>query len=130
MTVEQAQQAASSIARRFGLFECDRCAKEIAKTLGKGFDAWFERLRTIDHSDVIGLADEGTQISTNGTHLGVRIGDKIVDNLLPEGVPAREWAGRFITATEAPLAQESKPISEFFGKIFLLKKFYRWLFGS
>ena len=66
----------------------------------------------------------------SGVHLGVRIGDKIYDNLHHQGVPANEWAGGFLAGTDAPLLQESKPIGEFFGKVFFVKRFYRWLFGS
>lgn len=129
-TVEDSQQAASQAAQQFGLFECDRCGKEIVKKLGRGIAASFERLRTSDHSDIIGLAQEGIQFSTNGIHLVVRIGDKIIDNLHPEGVPAGEWAGKFMTATGAPLVHQSMPVSEFFGKIFRVKLFNQWLFGS
>ncbi len=103
---------------------------EIARKLGKNFAGSFERLRTSDRSDIIGLAQEGIQISISGVHLGVRIGDKIYDNLHHQGVPASAWARRFMAATDAPLLQESKPIGEFFGKIFLVKRFYRWLFSS
>ena len=129
VAVEEAQQVASKIAKKYGRFECDRCAREVAKRLREKVDATFERLCTADKSDVIGLAEEGIQISANRVHVGIRIGDKIIDNLHPEGVPSSEWAGRFISATDAPLVQQSRPIQEFFGKIFLVKKFYRWLFS-
>jgi hypothetical protein len=76
---------------------------------------------------VIGLIQEGIQISTNGIHLGVRIGDKILDNVHPEGVPAGDWAAKFVSATDAPLVQQSKPVDEFIGKRFLAKRFHLWL---
>jgi hypothetical protein len=129
-TVEEAQQAASEIAKGYGNFQCDACAREIASGLGKNSDATFERLRTSDRSDVIGLAQEGIQISTNGVHVGVRIGEKIFDNHYHEGVTAAQWMGRFLTATDAPLVRQSRPIQEFFGKIFLVKQFNRWLLES
>ena len=129
-TIEEAQRTAGEIAKKFGLFQCDRCATDIARLLGKSTLASFERLRTADQSDVIGLQREGIQISTNGTHVGVRLGDRIIDNLHPEGVPADDWIERFITATDAPLVQQSRPVSEFFGKGFLAKRFQQWLLGT
>jgi hypothetical protein len=129
LTVEAAQHEAAEIARTFGTFECDRCARAIAKKLGNHFDATFERLCTSDRSDVIGLANEGMQISTNRVHVGIRIGDKIIDSLHPEGVACAEWGIMFVSATEAPLVQQSVPIKDFFGKIFLVKKFNRWLYA-
>jgi hypothetical protein len=93
-SVEKAQQLASSIAARFDVFECDRCAVEIAKALGKMFPAYFERLRTSDKSHSIGLAEEGIQISANGLHLGIRIADRIFDNLHQTGIDGNNgWAG-------------------------------------
>jgi hypothetical protein len=124
------QQTATVIARRYGVFECDGCVIEIAKKLGKRFVATFERLRTPDGSDVIALVDRGLQISTSGVHVGIRIGDRVFDNLHPEGVVAAEWPGKFMSATGAGLKQESRPIGGFFGKIFLRKKFVRWLLGA
>jgi hypothetical protein len=127
LTALEAQHAASEIAARFGVFQCAECAIQIAKRLGTRFPATFERLRTSDRSDIIGMTQEGIQISSTGMHLGVRIGDKIIDNLHWEGVPATEWPGLFVSATEAPLSQLSKPIGELFGKVLLVKRFYRWL---
>src|SRR5712691_10429672 len=100
LTVEEAQQTACAVASKFGLFECDRCTREIVKRLGRDFPATVERLRTSDKSDVIGLRREGLQISRNRTHVGVRIGSRIFDNLHPEGVPEEEWVGRFISMTD------------------------------
>jgi hypothetical protein len=130
LTIAEAQQLAQEVASRYGVFECERCAVEIARRLRNGFPATFERLRTSDQSDVIGLVEEGVQISRTGTHTGVRIGDKVYDNLYHEGVLETEWAGRFVAATEVPLLKVSRPVSDFFGKVFLTKKFIKWLFGT
>ena len=130
MTVEAAQQAAAEVAKGFGNFECDRCARKIAEKLEKGFNAAFVRLVTSDDSDAIGLVKEGIQISANRVHVGVKIGDKIFDNLHGEGVEAAKWQESFVAATEAPLLQQSRSIKDFWGKTFQPKKFYRWLFGS
>lgn len=48
----------------------------------------------------------------------------------PDGVQAGEWVGKFMAATETPPVVQSKPIGEFFGKRFLVKKFHQWLFRS
>jgi hypothetical protein len=130
LSVQEAQAAALRIAQRFGLFECDQCAIAIAKALGKSFPLTFERLRTADDSDIIGLLEEGIQVSRNRFHVGVRVGDKIFDNHHHDGVAASKWAQRFTTVTDAPLVQESRPVSAFFGKVFLTRKFNRWACGG
>jgi hypothetical protein len=130
LSEQAAQRAASEIAKQYGLFECDRCAAEIAKKLTNRFPhVSFERLRTSDKSDVIGFVEEGVKVSRNRTHVGVRVGGRIFDNLHHHGVPADEWTDRFVALTEAPLDRDSKPVSEFFGKRFLTRKFLRWLFA-
>ncbi len=130
MTDEQAQQVASAIASRFDVFDCDACAREIAMALGKSSLATFEVLRPADGSDVIGLLESAEQVSTNGLHVGVAIAGKVFDNLHPHGVPQAEWAQRFVSIVPEPLVQWSKPIGDFFGKSFLVKKFNRWLARS
>jgi hypothetical protein len=129
MTIERAQQIAAAIARSFKVFECDDCAKAIAKRLGRDFDACFVRLRTADNTDGIWFEAEALMISKNRVHIGVRIGDLIFDNLHQEGVAATQWPSRFVAVTGASLEQQSRPTSEFFGKIFLAEKFSRWFSG-
>jgi len=129
-SIDAAQRKAATIARRFDAFECDRCAIEIVKALGKEVDATFERLCTSDRSDVIGLLREEMQISRSGVHVGIRIGDRVFDNLHPEGMAAEEWQAEFVSTTGAPLTRESVAIQQFFGKIFMKKRFTRWLFRS
>jgi hypothetical protein len=130
LTLEGAQELAAFIASKHGLFDCDKCAKAIAKKLGKEFGASFERLRTADNSDPIALAREGLLISINRVHLGIRIGDLIFDNIHHGGVPATEWPHRFVAITGAHLERQSRQTSDFFGKIFLAEKFRRWLSGN
>jgi hypothetical protein len=130
MTVEDAQRAASEVASQFRVFECDQCAAAIVKRLGRIVPMTFERLRTGDGSDVIGIVPDGIQVSRNKTHIGVRIGDRIYDKLHHQGIPENEWAGRFMTMTPARLVRESRPVRDFFGKVFLRKRFRRWSSGS
>ena len=124
--MERAQQVAAAVAAKYDLLECDECAKEIAQKLGKTFNASFERLRTSDGSDGIGLEAEGLLISKTGVHLGIRVGDMVFDNLHHNGVPAVEWPGRFVALSLASLDHQARSISDFFGKIFLTEKFRRW----
>jgi papain fold toxin 2 of polymorphic toxin system len=130
MTIERAQRLAAGIAAKYDVFDCDKCAKAIARRLGKDFQASFERLSIVGEGDIIGLAATDMQISKNGVHGGIRIGDIIVDNIHPEGIPADEWADLFIAEYDAPLAHESRSIREFFGMIFLAERFNRWLFRN
>jgi hypothetical protein len=129
-TIEAAQRRATEIARDYGNFECDRCAIAIAAGLDRAVAATFERLATADQSDVIALADKDQQISLSGVHVGIRIGDRVFDNLHHDGVAAVAWAERFITATGAPLVQQASPVSAFYDTIFARKRFSRWLFGN
>jgi hypothetical protein len=130
MTIERARRLATTIASKFDVFDCDKCAKAIARRLGKDFQARFERLSIVGEGDIIGLAATDMQISKNGVHVGVRIGDIIVDNIHPDGVPADKWPDQFIAEYDAPLEHESRSTREFFGMIFLAERFNRWLFRN
>ena len=130
MTVEEAQQAASDIASRYRVYECDQCAAAIAKRLGRIVPLIFERLRTSDGSDIIALVQEGIQISRNKTHVGVRVGDRIYDNLHHDGVPAHEWVHRFAQMDLLALVHDAQPVSTFFRKVFLTRRFRRWSSGA
>jgi len=121
---------AREIASRYDVFECDKCAKAIAQKLGRDFPASFERLRTSDEGEIIGLVATGIQISKNRVHVGIRIGGLIFDNLHHDRVIVEEWRDCFVSENEAPLNWETRSINEFFGKIFLAEKFNGWLFGS
>lgn len=127
-TLQEALAFAAQIACKFKVLECKECAIAIAKQLGRDFDACFERLRTADETDVLGLLEGGIQASVNQTHLGVRIGDLIIDNPHPDGVPANQWAGRYVACSGAAFVQQSQPIRAFFGRGFLVKEFNDWAF--
>jgi papain fold toxin 2 of polymorphic toxin system len=126
---EAAQREAAAIAKKYGFFDCDACVKEIARRVRRRIETAFERLRTADNSDIIGLATEDVQVSANRVHVGIRIGELVFDNHHPAGVPADQWETQFITATGAPLLHDARPTREFFGKVFLAKRFNQWLFG-
>lgn len=116
LTEERAQQVATSVAGKHGNLQCDACASEIARTIGRHVAADFVRVATADGSDVLGLAVEDLQIATTGYHVGVRIGKRVFDNHFPDGVPEAEWPKRFITLSGAPLEVDVRPIADFFGK--------------
>jgi hypothetical protein len=130
LTTEQAQALATRIASRFAVFDCDLCVRAIARALGRTFPATFELLRPADASSVIFHLEKDLQIATNGFHIGIDIAGVVFDNLHSHGVGPNEWPKLFSTATRAAMLQWSKPIGEFFGKVFLVKKFNRWLLGK
>src|SRR5262249_55031062 len=100
-TIEQAQVVAAEIAAGFKNLECAECVAAVAKELGCGVEASFERLRTTDGSDLILLVETGIPISTNKVHIGIRIGDVIIDNIHPGGVQASVWISRYAALTGA-----------------------------
>jgi hypothetical protein len=115
------------IARKYGLFECDDCAADIVKRLGRESDASVVRIRPSDGTDVIGLAATGDRISENYSHVGVQVQGLIFDNLHPDGVPAAEWQGKFITQTDDTFISKARLASSFFGKIFRQRAFRVWI---
>ena len=127
---ERDRRVASRIAGRYGLFECEACAADIVKALGRASEARVVRIRPGDGTEVIGLARTKTPITYNRSHVGVRVGGLVFDNLAPEGVPAAEWPGRFITQTGVPLVREERPIGDFFGAKFRRRRFRDWIYGD
>ena len=86
------------------------------------------RIRPGDGSSVIGLSKTKSLISNNRSHVGVQVGDRVFDNLHPEGVPTEEWPGRFITLTGFPLVKEGRPAGDFFGARFRRQQFRDWVY--
>ena len=125
---ERDRRVASRIATKYGLYECDACAADIIKKLGRGASAWALRIRPVDGSLFIGLARTESLVSNNRSHIGVQVDDWVFDNLHPEGVPAVEWPGRFITRSGALLVVERRPIADFFGAKFRRERFRDWVY--
>jgi hypothetical protein len=88
------------------------------------------RIRPADDSEVIGLAATKAPISLNRSHVRVRVGGVVFDNLHPEGVPAAEWPARFLTQTGAPLVLEQRPAAFFYGAVFRHQRFRDWVYGG
>jgi hypothetical protein len=127
-THEQDRRIASRVAGKYGLFECDACAADIIKALGRESDACAVRIRPADGTEFIGLAETNSPISYNRSHVGVQVGGRVFDNLHPEGVPTEEWPGRFFTQTGARLVKEVRPVGDFFGARFRRQQFRDWVY--
>ncbi len=127
MTLEEAQNLAGKVAGEFDIFECDLFIRKMAKFLGRNFPATVERIRVSDDSEVLVLVENFQQIAMTGFHLGLGIGDLVYDNIHPQGVLATQWAGKYMAATGRPLRADSKSLADFFGKIFLVKRFNHWI---
>lgn len=127
---EGPRELASRVAAKFGPFECEACAAEIIKKLGRGSEATMLRIRPGDGSSVIGLVTTGALVSNNRSHVGIRIGGLVFDNFHADGVPAGQWLPEFMTRTGAPLILEQRPISDFFGARFRRHQFRDWVFGD
>lgn len=126
-TIEQAQALAAEVARGFKNLECAECVIAIARRLGGESACSFVRLRTADNSDLIAAVAEWRQVSANKCHVGLQIGEIVIDNVYPDGVPADVWAGKFTAATRALLLIESRRVEEFFTSGFQTKRFKLWL---
>jgi Papain fold toxin 2 len=126
VTLAEAQETASAIARDFANFECTDCSKKIAQALGPRQDSTVVKLRVSDGSSVIGLRAQDRQISQTGHHVGVRVGDIVFDNLHPNGLAADEWLRAFVSGTGATLSQYERSLAKFFGERFRSKEFDRF----
>lgn len=124
---ERDRRIARRVAAKFEIGECEACAAEIIKALGRGSSARVLRIHFTVGSEFefIGLAKTEALISYNGFHVGVQVGDRVFDNLHHEGVPSEEWLGRFIA--ETPLVMEERPVADFFGARFLRQRFRDWV---
>ena len=88
---------ASDAAQGFGDFQCKECTDSIVNAMKqKGLNGEILDIRTISrqgqpsyhniYSDSL-----GRNISTNGTHRAVRVGNTVFDNLHPNGIPFDQW---------------------------------------
>jgi hypothetical protein len=121
-----ALRIATTIASRFGNLECDQCARGIVQALGPNLGIEVVKLVS-DHSDIIGLANADLQITETGLHVGVKIGNAIVDNHHPNGIPDHAWPGQFISGVNKPLRVVPCPAADFFARRFLRKRFDRFV---
>jgi hypothetical protein len=122
-TQADAQRLGVRIALDYGVLECDRCARKILQAIGPRADTELIRLSTTDGSDIIGLEERDLQVSETGIHVGVCIGNLVIDNLHPGGTPRAAWAGRFISGFAQPLQLTTRAARVFFHRRFLRRQF-------
>ena len=90
---------AQAAARGFQLLECEQCARAVRSALqAAGFGGTWIELRVGSGRDfMVCLSYDGgqTPITENGRHVGVRVAERVVDNLHPAGVPFDDWLADF-----------------------------------
>jgi Papain fold toxin 2 len=97
--VEFAHTIAVAAARGCPVLQCQECAENIRKALvAAGLHGQFVELRTPSiRPFIVCLSYDGgnNSITQNGTHIGVRVGDLMFDNLHPDGMPYDDWVRDF-----------------------------------
>lgn len=103
--------------------QCVECARVIARSVGPRIGATVIKLLTAEGQGVVILPSKGVQASTTGQHIGVRVGHLVYDNHFPDGVPVEEWRGLYRDWSGGLLLAYERPVSDFFGRLFLGRKF-------
>lgn len=90
---------AKNATQGFQVFQCEQCAEKIRQTLlttGHGGQQ-MEIRGAGDRDFMICVSYDGgqTTITQNGRHIGIRVGDIVVDNLHPNGMPFEQWIKDF-----------------------------------
>jgi hypothetical protein len=93
--------AIAAITRDFENLDCKDCARAVLLWLSdNGYEGQLLRLQTGWGEDFImsrRLEENGIDesITENGTHYGVRFGDRVFDNLSEVGLSLEEWLADF-----------------------------------
>ena len=99
MVPNDALTVAKGASRGFQVFQCQECAANIKDVLvAAGHRGQQVEIRGAGGRDfMICLSYDGGQatITQNGRHVGIRIGDIVVDNLHPDGMPFDGWLKDF-----------------------------------
>jgi hypothetical protein len=99
MESSKALTVATNAAQGFQVFQCQQCAEKIRQALlAAGHRGQQIEIRGAGGRDfMICLSYDGgqTTITQNGRHMGIRIGDILVDNLHPDGVLFDQWIKDF-----------------------------------
>jgi hypothetical protein len=99
MQPSDALAVAINAAQGFQVFQCQECAEQIQQTLlAAGHRGQRIEIRGSGSRDfMICVSYDGGQatITQNGRHVGIRIGDTVVDNLHPNGMPFDQWIKDF-----------------------------------
>jgi RHS repeat-associated protein len=86
---------ATEVVKDFGNLKCQECAQALLKEFEKaGYKGVIRELRSTEGFDVIVQAGQktGEAISTNGSHYGVQVGNRVYDLLNPKGISIGSWA--------------------------------------
>ncbi|MGH7170284.1 MAG: papain fold toxin domain-containing protein [Gemmataceae bacterium] len=99
MESSEALTVATNAAQGFQVFQCQQCAEKLRQALqAAGHRGQQIEIRGAGGRDfMICLSYDGGQstITQNGRHVGVRVGDIVVDNLHPNGMPFDRWIKDF-----------------------------------
>jgi hypothetical protein len=99
MESSDALTVARNAAQGFQVFQCRECAEKVREALlAAGHRGQQIEIRGLGGRDfMIFVSYDGGQstITQNGRHVGIRIGDIVVDNLHPNGMPFDEWIKGF-----------------------------------
>ena len=85
------------ITRKYGKLQCRECSKEIVETLkNRGIKGEVIEIRGKGGNPFIISKKLGNQaISENGTHVGVKVGNTVYDNIHQDGIPYNQWIKDF-----------------------------------
>ena len=91
-SLEDARRLADSVPDRFKkLFKCKEFAESLKTAMQReGLQA--EEIILKSDSGLIWSDAAGKVISTNGDHVGIKVGDHVFDNLNPQGLHIDDWA--------------------------------------
>ncbi len=99
MEPHDALTVAADAARGFQIFQCQECAESVKQALiAVGHRGQQIEIRGAGGRDfMICISYDGgqTTITQNGRHAAIRVGDFVVDNLHPNGVPFDQWIKDF-----------------------------------
>ena len=99
MQAGDALTVATNAAPGFEVFQCQECAEQVQQALlAAGHRGQRIEIRGAGGRDfMICVSYDGGQatITQNGRHVGIRVGDIVVDNLHPQGMPFDQWIKDF-----------------------------------
>ena len=97
---------ALSITKKYGLNQCDDCAKELKDVFKKkGISGQLLTLSTKLGNDFIVMKNPNfilpfptsgdCAISNTGQHFGIQVGEYVFDNIFKEGILETQWVSQF-----------------------------------
>lgn len=99
MESSDARTVATNAAQGFQVFQCQACAENIKQALiAAGHQGQQIEIRgTAGRDFMICVSYDGGRmtITQNGRHVAIRVGDIVVDNIHPDGMPFDQWMRDF-----------------------------------